>query len=76
MNDERRKRLARISAQLEELQLELEEVKDEEQSALDNMPESLQGSSNGQAMENAVSELDCIGDDLTGAIDRITELIG
>ncbi|MDZ7920662.1 hypothetical protein [Rhodoferax sp.] len=75
MNRDRRTRLAKISAKLEELQQELESVKDEKQGAFDNMPESLQGSEKGEAMEHAVSELDCFSDDLTGLIDKIAELI-
>lgn len=76
MNQERRNRLTKISTKLEELRQELEAVKDEEQGAFDNMPESLQGSAKGEVMENVVSELESIEDDLTGAIDRIVELVG
>lgn len=41
MNKARRKQLAAIRAKIEELQELLEEIRDDEQDALDNLPESL-----------------------------------
>lgn len=76
MNKNRRTRLTRIIAQLEELQQELEAVKVEEQDAFDKMPESLQGSDKGVAMENVVSELENVDDNLTDAVNAIAELVG
>lgn len=42
MNSERRKRLAKICEQLEEIQVEIQAIADEEQECYDNLPESLQ----------------------------------
>ena len=60
-----------IAGKIGALKDELEELHDEEQSAFDNTPESLQGGERGQAMEEAVeamssamSELDSVADSL------------
>lgn len=73
MNKERRKRLSDIRAKIEELQDLLEEVRTEEQDALDNLPESLQGSERGQAMEDAVQNIDDAIGWLGTALDDIEE---
>ena len=57
MNNTRRKTLCQIIEQLEELQAQVEDVKDEEQEALDNLPESIQESDQGTRMANNV---DCL----------------
>lgn len=86
MNAQRRKALRVIITKLEELDslrqeiLErLEEVKGEEQQALDNMPESLQESERGQqmqeyidSMESTTTELEYI--DLEGILDQLREI--
>lgn len=88
MNKIRRKELARIVEKLEamdalrlEVQEELEAVLDEEQEALDNMPESLQDSEKGQqmqeyidAMESAMSDLEDF--DVESLMDQLQEVIG
>lgn len=51
MNADRRKRIAKAQAILET-------VRDEEQEALDNLPESLQGGERGEAMQNALDALE------------------
>lgn len=65
MNNTRRKALERIQDQLDCLKCELEDLKDEEQEALENIPESLQGSERYEiaeaasyALDNAVSNLE------------------
>lgn len=86
MNAARRKSLKNIIARLEELDSlreeireQLAEVIEEEQEALDNMPESLQESDRGQqmqdhidTMENVTGELDLM--DITDLIDQLQEL--
>lgn len=76
MNRERRKRLEEITAQLQEIHNSLEEISEEEQDALDNMPESIQNSERG---EYAQAKIDTIGDamtDLESSIDNLTEVLG
>ena len=88
MNKLRRKELANVVAMLEELDAlrgqirdRVAAVMDEEQEALDNMPESLQDSEKGQqmqeyidTMENVTGELDLMG--IEDLIDQLKEVIG
>ena len=46
MNKQRRARIEDIANQISSLCQELEELRDEEQEYMDNMPENLQGSEN------------------------------
>lgn len=71
MNKIRRKALEAIITRLEELETlrsaireELEEIMDEEQEALDNMPESLQDSERGQQMQEYIDAMSGVLDDL------------
>ena len=74
MNNTRRKEIARIRGQLEELSAKLSElhgdidnVLSEEQEAFDAMPESLQEGERGQTMQTAL-------DNLHGALDEADTL--
>lgn len=67
MNKERRKALAEIVDQLAGIRSAIEQVKDDEQDAFDNMPEGLQQSEKGEKAENAISRLD----DALSAVDDI-----
>ena len=58
MNRPRRAQLAAISTRLDTLKYDLESVRDDEQSAFNEMPESLQGGERGQKCEDAVSYLE------------------
>lgn len=81
MNAKRRKALAAIVTQLEELeslrqeiQERLEEIMEEEQEAFDNLPDSLQGSERGQQMEEYIDTMDGVNDDLDCMnIDELTD---
>lgn len=71
MNKARRKELAQIVAKLEELEAlhmeikkELEAVRDDEQEALDNLPESLQESERGEQMQEYIDAMESALDDL------------
>ena len=62
MNKQRRAELEKLATRIEDERADLESVRDDEQNAFDQMPESLQGSERGQKAENAVSYLeDAIG---------------
>lgn len=54
----------------------LEEVKEEEQEAFDNMPESLQGSERGEEMEGFIGDLENAADDLDNISDIVGEVAG
>lgn len=85
MNAERRKKLASLLATIQrinrELQSEgatLDDVKDEEQSAFDNMPEGLQQGEKGDLAQQAIDALDeakSYLDDAVGALDSLESSI-
>ena len=88
MNKIRRKELAGIMAKLETLdalRLEinemLESVIDEEQEALDNLPESLQESERGEQMQEYIDAMTDVLDELENLdvesfMDQLLEVIG
>lgn len=71
MNKSRRKELSRIADELENLRDALDAVASEERDAYDNLPESLQESERGTAMEEAADELDDICSEMEELKDRI-----
>lgn len=71
MNKSRRKQIDEILEQLNPLLLEIESVKDEEQEAYDNLPESIQNGDKGEKMSDAVNTLEYAFDSLTEVIDYL-----
>ena len=71
MNTQRRKTLARITAELESSAAALEEVMDDEREAYDNMPEGLQETERGQRLDQNADELEDVIDILREAVDAI-----
>ena len=66
--------MANIIALVEEARERLESVRDEEQEAFDNLPESLQYSERGEAMEDFISIMDEFLDYLdTDSLQEIVE---
>lgn len=89
MNKQRRKEISRIieeiesavstaKEKLEELQIDIESVRDEEQEYMDNMPENLQGSERYETAEQAVDNLDNAASSIEELIEAIDtdDLIG
>lgn len=58
MNIERRKAITEIHQKLEEIMSCLDNLRDEEQEAYDNMPEPFQDSERGEAMYEAIYNLE------------------
>ena len=58
MNKIRRKELAKAIDLMEAAREILEQVRDEEQEAFDNLPESLQASERGEAMEEYIYSIE------------------
>lgn len=58
MNKARRQELLDVASALSEAKDRLSEIREEEQDAFDNMPEGLQCSSRGDAMQEAIDEMD------------------
>lgn len=84
MNKARRKQITDLSkklselldgSELEDLKGEAEQLRDDEQEYLGNMPESLQGGDRGRAAEQAVSALDTAAEALQQAFDSLNEAI-
>ena len=73
MNNERRKRLEELRVKIEAIQSIVEEIREEEQDYMDNMPENLQGSERYEKAECAVDELYSAYESLETAADSITE---
>lgn len=58
MNKERRKRIFEVHTKLEEIMAEIEAIRDDEQEAYDNSLESVQNGERGQAMQDAIDNLE------------------
>lgn len=58
MNQERRTKIDKALALMADAKAIIEEVLDEEQEAYDNMPEGLQASERGEAMQEAITNLE------------------
>ena len=71
MNKQRRARIAKVQAAIEVLLEELEEIRDEEQEAYDNFPESLQESERGEAMIAAIDNLDYAMESIGEVVDYL-----
>lgn len=75
MNKVRRKEIERIFNILSECMTDLEAVRDEEEEALYNLPESLQESTKGDEMQENIDDLDNIVSNLSDVIDELEKYI-
>lgn len=75
MNKARRKAIEKISDKLEELQAELQMLKDEEEEAYDNLPESLQEGEKGDAMQEAIEYLENADSFIEDAKDALNDAV-
>lgn len=73
MNNIRRKAIQEIMDKLEDLKSDIESLKDEEQEAFDNLPEGIQASERGEAMESAVYNLDEAYESIESVIESLEE---
>lgn len=62
MNKERRNRLLDAASQLDEAMDTIREVIDDEQEAFDNMPEGFQNGARGEAMMEAIDQMESFVD--------------
>jgi hypothetical protein len=75
MNNQRRKELRDIASRIEMINCELSDLAMEEQDAFDNMPESIQYTERGEAMEENVSELEELAAEASDLEGRIIEIV-
>lgn len=76
MNAKQRKELQGYAYGLDEIKSNIETMMEDEQSKLDNMPEGLQESERGEAMQEAIDNLESASSSLEDAIDYLNEIIG
>lgn len=74
MNKQRRKKVEGIYDLLQAALMELEEIRDEEQDAFDNLPEGIQESERGEQMEEYISQIDSAIDDIESAKSSLEEV--
>lgn len=74
MNAERRKRKNAIEGILSAIIIDIEELKTDEEGALENMPESLQESERGEKMRENVDSLEEIISELESQLDCLSEV--
>lgn len=73
MNKQRRKAIGDIYDKLIDIQSDLEYIRDEEQEAFDNLPESIQYSERGERMEEYISSLEEALDYVDYAVESLDE---
>lgn len=76
MNNERRKIIAQAAGFLDQAKALLEQARDDEQTAFDNLPESIQAADRGQQMEETLSTLQEKIDDLETLQSDVQEIAG
>lgn len=73
MNKARRKRIDEIQEKLQEMKDLIDEVLSEEQEAYDSLPESIQDSERGEAMQTAIDSLESAVSSCEEIEDYLTE---
>ena len=76
MNKDRRKQLSEIQSKLAELRDMIDTVLEAEQEAFDNLPESLQESERGEAMQAAIDAMESAMDSCDEAGESLEEAQG
>ena len=74
MNNDQRNRIAEILNDLDSYLNEIEEIKGDEECKYDNLPESLQESSLGEGIQEAISVLEDAYSYLSDAIDSLNQI--
>lgn len=75
MNKQRRKAIEKVVSQLEDIQAEIDSLRDEEEECYDNLPESLQDSEKGELMQEAIDAMDNADGSIQEAIDYLMDLL-
>jgi len=74
MNNARRKKIEDITTRIETLVTDLEEIRDDEQSAFDSIPESLQESEKGETMQAHIENLESCVSSLNDVLSYLSEI--
>jgi hypothetical protein len=73
MNNRRREKIQEVIESLEHNKELIEEIMNEEQEYLDNIPENFQVSPKAEEAEEAVNKLECVMDNVDEAIENLVE---
>lgn len=76
MNAKDRKKVGEWIDTLIDMKSEIEEMQEAEQEKYDNMPEGLQDSERGEALEEAANQLEYAVDNINDAIENLQEIVG
>lgn len=71
MNAARRKQIEKIISELQDIQERMQEIENEEQEYLDNIPENLQGSEKYEKSENAIFQMQDASLEIESCIDNL-----
>lgn len=71
MNNKRRKCLKEANRLLEEAQFLIQQILDEEQNALDNVPENLADGVRAESLSNTIELLEDCSDEIEGAMESL-----
>lgn len=74
MNAKQRKSIEKFVEKIDEVKTDLEYMQEEETEKFDNMPEGLQESERGEAMQEAIENLEAAVGSLEEAIDYLNEI--
>jgi len=74
MNAGQRKRICQIKDDLEELQAEIEAIKEEEEVKFDNLPDNFQGGEQGEKMQECINTLEEVADYVGSAVISMEEI--
>ena len=75
MNAQRRKAISKLIEQVEGIQSDIEMYKDEEEECYYNLPDSIQESDRGEAMQDAISQLEDAYDSLDDVLSYLEDAI-
>lgn len=74
MNNERRRRIEEIVSRLDDLKNDLENILDDEQTAFDSIPESLQQTERAESSQTAIDEMTDVISTIETIVDQLTEI--
>lgn len=75
MNRKRRQEVNNISNKLEEIQSDIESIRGDEEYAYENLPESIKYSTRGEAMQDAICNMEDALSSIGDAIDYLNDIV-
>lgn len=75
MNKKTRKEIQTIVNEIDDILTHINCIKDDEEEKYDNMPDNIQESERGEAMQDAIDNLDCAYDSIRDGMDYLQEII-